>query len=44
MSWVLIMIAQDVNYLYLSRLLAGYAAGGTLVVVPAYVSEIAHDK
>lgn len=44
MSWVLILIATNVQYLYVSRILAGIAGGGCLVVIPVYISEIANDK
>lgn len=44
MSFVLIMIAPNVYYLYFARLLAGVVGGGAFVLVPLYVSEIADMK
>lgn len=38
------MYAQNVQYLYASRLLIGIVTGGTFVFVPTYLSEIASDR
>lgn len=43
-SWLLILFAQNVYYLYASRWLNGFAGGGIFVVVPAFLSEIASDR
>lgn len=36
--------AQNVYYLYASRLLAGFVGGGVYVVIPLMVAEIAEDR
>lgn len=43
-GWLLIAFAQNVYYLYCMRFLMGYVAGTLFVVVPVFVSEIAHDR
>ena len=44
-GWVLILVADSVLYLYVSRLMCGFAAGFILFsVVPMYLGEIASDK
>ncbi|XP_031629245.1 facilitated trehalose transporter Tret1-like [Contarinia nasturtii] len=43
-SWLLILFAQNVIYLYVSRILNGFVGGGLFVIVPAFLSEIAIDR
>lgn len=43
-SWLLIIFAQNVIYLYIARFLGGLAGGGVFVLIPCYVAEIAEDK
>lgn len=43
-SWLLIIFAASVNYLYISRFLMGVVAGALFVIVPVFVSEIADDR
>ncbi|XP_059616834.1 facilitated trehalose transporter Tret1-like [Phlebotomus argentipes] len=42
-SYLLILIALDVEYLYVSRFLSGFGGGGVFVLVPLFVTEIAED-
>lgn len=44
MSWLLIYYAQNVYYLYASRILNGFVGGGVFVMVPLFLSEIASDR
>lgn len=44
MGWLLILYAQNVQYLYVARLLMGIVAGGTFVIVAPFLSEIASDR
>lgn len=37
-------MATNVYHLYLSRFVCGFVGGGTMLVIPVYVSEIADDK
>lgn len=41
---MLIIVATDATFLYVSRFLAGFAAGGLFVVIPVYTAEIAEDR
>lgn len=41
---LLIYTATNVYYLYASRLLAGFAGGAMLILLPRFVAEIADDK
>ncbi|XP_055298714.1 facilitated trehalose transporter Tret1-like [Sitodiplosis mosellana] len=43
-SWLLILFAQNVYYLYASRWLNGFVGGGIFVIVPGFLSEIAIDR
>lgn len=38
------MFTRQVEYLYIGRILAGFAGGGIYVCVPLYVAEIADQK
>lgn len=38
------MLAENVYYLYASRLVAGFVGGGIFVMVPLFLSEIANDR
>ncbi|GAB0090525.1 hypothetical protein DMENIID0001_052610 [Sergentomyia squamirostris] len=43
-AFLLIIFAQDVNFLYVSRIFSGLGCGALFVVLPIYVSEISEDK
>lgn len=43
-SWVLISLAQNVWFFYIARFLGGTSVGGTGVIAPMYISEIAGRK
>ncbi|XP_055858508.1 facilitated trehalose transporter Tret1-like [Episyrphus balteatus] len=42
--WATIFFANDVNYLYIARLLGGTTGGGTYAIIPIFVAEIADSK
>ncbi|XP_055326316.1 facilitated trehalose transporter Tret1-2 homolog isoform X3 [Sitodiplosis mosellana] len=43
-SWILILFAPNVYYLYASRLLNGFFGGGAYTIVPLYLSDFAFDR
>ncbi|XP_031630517.1 facilitated trehalose transporter Tret1-like [Contarinia nasturtii] len=43
-SYLLIIYAQNVYYLYASRFLSGFVGGAVFVVIPIMVAEIAEDR
>ncbi|XP_063700202.1 facilitated trehalose transporter Tret1-like [Culicoides brevitarsis] len=43
-SWIFIIIAQYPYHLLIARFLAGFAGGGTFIVVPIYISEITEPR
>lgn len=43
-GWLLVIFAQNVYYLYGSRLLLGFIGSVLFVVLPVYVAEIADDR
>lgn len=43
-SWLLISFAQNVYYLYASRIISGFIGGILFVVLPVFVAEISHDR
>lgn len=43
-SWLLIIFAQDANYLIVARAIGGLSSAGTYLVTPLYISEIAHSS
>ncbi|XP_014089464.1 facilitated trehalose transporter Tret1 [Bactrocera oleae] len=43
-SWILVYFARSVEYLYVSRFLAGVTGGGTYVIIPIFIGEIAEPK
>ncbi|XP_004518959.1 facilitated trehalose transporter Tret1 [Ceratitis capitata] len=43
-SWILVYFASSVDFLYVSRFLAGVTGGGTYVVIPIFIGEIAEPK
>lgn len=43
-SYLLIIYAQNVYYLYTSRFLTGFVGGAVFVVIPIMVAEIAEDR
>ncbi|XP_055848186.1 uncharacterized protein LOC129913473 [Episyrphus balteatus] len=42
--WILVFIANDVNYLYIARILGGTTGGGLYAILPIFVAEIADSK
>lgn len=44
MSWLLIIFAENVYYLYAARMLIGFVGGGLYVIMPMFLSEIASDR
>jgi len=42
-SWLFIEFSENVYHLYIARFLAGFGGGGSFIVVPVYVTEIASD-
>lgn len=43
-SWLLILFAQNVYYLYVARLLHGLTAGAIIVIAPIFLIEIANTS
>ncbi|XP_017488940.1 PREDICTED: facilitated trehalose transporter Tret1-like, partial [Rhagoletis zephyria] len=43
-SWILVYLAKSVEFLYVSRFLAGVTGGGTYVIIPIFIGEIAEPK
>lgn len=43
-GWLLMLFAENVYYLYGTRVLCGLVGGGVFVITPTYLSEIANDK
>ncbi|XP_059617699.1 uncharacterized protein LOC132262445 [Phlebotomus argentipes] len=43
-SFLLILFAQDGNYLLASRIVGGIAGGGLFIALPIYINEISEDK
>lgn len=43
LSWLFIEFGTGVWHLYVARFLAGFAGGGSFIVVPIFVTEIADD-
>lgn len=44
LSWLLVIYAQNVYYLYVARALQGIVDGGLLMTAPVYFVEIANDS
>lgn len=44
LSWALLAFAKNVGMLYGGRVLAGIATGGSCVVAPMFISEIAETS
>lgn len=42
--WLMVLFAQNVYYLYISRILYGIVLGGAFVVVPLFIREISVDR
>ncbi|XP_046664105.1 facilitated trehalose transporter Tret1-like [Homalodisca vitripennis] len=42
-SWIMILVAQNVTWLLVARLIAGLGNNGATVVVPFFISEISQD-
>ncbi|XP_055919560.1 facilitated trehalose transporter Tret1-like [Eupeodes corollae] len=42
--WCMVFFANDVYYLYIARVLGGTTGGGTYVVLPIFVAEIADSR
>uniref|UniRef100_A0A182JLH4 Major facilitator superfamily (MFS) profile domain-containing protein n=1 Tax=Anopheles atroparvus TaxID=41427 RepID=A0A182JLH4_ANOAO len=43
-SWAVMPFATNLNVIYASRIFGGFAGGGTLSIVPLFVSEISEDR
>lgn len=43
-SWLFIYFGWNANFLYISRLMAGFAGGTVFAILPVYISEISEDK
>lgn len=43
-SWLLVLFAQDVNYLYVARFMHGFSAAGIIVIAPTFLIEIANTS
>ncbi|GAB0086102.1 TRET1 [Sergentomyia squamirostris] len=43
-SFCLILVAQDADYLMAARAIGGIAGGGLFVVLPIYINEISEDR
>ncbi|XP_052864416.1 uncharacterized protein LOC128271025 [Anopheles cruzii] len=43
-SWVVMPFATNLTIIYTSRIFGGFAGGGTLSIVPLFVSEISEDR
>lgn len=43
-SWLLVLFAQNVYYLYVARVMHGFVAGGVVVALPVYLIEISNDR
>lgn len=43
-GWILVLIAEDVDMLYISRCLTGFGTAGTYLAIPTFVAEISHKK
>ena len=44
LSFVLIAVAYDINFIYVSRIISGFADGSLYSILPVYISEISHSK
>lgn len=42
--WILVIVSENVKYLYMARIFLGFTGGGIFLIIPLYVSEIASDK
>lgn len=43
-GWLFIEFGTSVTHLYIARFLGGFGGGGSFILVPVYVTEIADDK
>lgn len=43
-SWGLYIIATNATEMYISGIMAGFAGGGSLVIVLLFIAEIAEDR
>lgn len=43
-SWLLVLFAQNVYYLYVARIFHGFTAGAIVVMAPVFLLEIANDN
>uniref|UniRef100_A0A182JVW4 Major facilitator superfamily (MFS) profile domain-containing protein n=1 Tax=Anopheles christyi TaxID=43041 RepID=A0A182JVW4_9DIPT len=43
-SWAVMPFATNLSVIYASRIFGGFAGGGTLSIVPLFVSEISEDR
>lgn len=44
LSWFLYMFSTNATEMYISSVMSGFAGGGSLVLVPLFISEIAEDE
>lgn len=44
MSWLLIVLAENVWYICVARFLVGASGGGAYLCIPGFVAEIADDQ
>lgn len=44
LSWLLVICAQNVYYLFVARVLHGMITGSVLVVAPVFLQEISTDR
>lgn len=43
-SWILIIFAQNMLYILMSRFLGGLSGGGLYIIIPLFISEISDDR
>lgn len=44
LSWILIYLAKNEFYLYISRFLAGFVGGAMFTLIPIYINEISETR
>lgn len=44
MTWILVIVGNDIAYLYASRIMCGVSAGGLYVIIPLMVTEISDER
>ncbi|XP_062551194.1 facilitated trehalose transporter Tret1-like isoform X2 [Armigeres subalbatus] len=43
-SWIMVMVADNVYYLYAMRLLSGFGGGVCYTIIPMFIGEISEDR